>query len=603
MGSSPDAPPQPKDYTKQIRNAQSIETERRNNEITDWNNQVSQFNTGLQDLYSNYENFETQFNSIDPYDIDSLNSLKPQLNDFSRDVRLYDVGDFGTLTSQPSYSSGFSTGFPGGYVEITPSVQMMSPDDSMYDEIKYGMQDMLHSLGQYQLDYNNELRNIGLAETDARSDAFRLGMEIPRLTIADGSALNTLESQAQQGIYNLQNLDTPIQNLDMSRFDDEIANYQSVISQIQDLYGQRDAEQQRIRDFETGLMNSYDDLYGQISGLSIADITSMDDLGRQLHNTQRDATRFNSLLPYNFQDELFDLGSLQNMIDDLKWQRENELDRIDDKEFELGRIASDVSGALVGLDIYDRNQIDSLQALLDDARASSQGFESELPFDFSQFQGSLDTSQQTIDDIMSRRGEALDSIYSDITNTRAGLDDLELYDEAGINSVLDALRSSRGELNQFYGGRATDIRGTYDQAVGDVNAKLEQLYAKRTEIEQQMQAALEQFNNQDFYSLSDLDPAFAQAEQFKQQQQLYNAKAALDELDAIMGRLNGEKQRLEADAEAVRLRENRASQDIQSKLVNGNLQFDDPDIISFLFQQQKDKEEQLASSGGFSSLV
>src|SRR5690606_27044887 len=54
-----------------------------------------------------------------------------------------------------------------------------------------------------------------------------------------------------------------------------------------------------------------------------------------------------------------------------------------------------------------------------------------------------------------------------------------------------------------------------------------------------------------FRSMSDLDPDKTGADSLKEEIELYNAVQAMDELDQIMARINGENQRLATDAENV----------------------------------------------------
>ena len=72
----------------------------------------------------------------------------------------------------------------------------------------------------------------------------------------------------------------------------------------------------------------------------------------------------------------------------------------------------------------------------------------------------------------------------------------------------------------------------------------------------------EQVRNQQFYATDDLTGSQGSFDALQAEIELFGAQQAMDELAQAEQRLQGERQRLEADAEAVALRENQAQQDL-----------------------------------------
>ena len=87
-----------------------------------------------------------------------------------------------------------------------------------------------------------------------------------------------------------------------------------------------------------------------------------------------------------------------------------------------------------------------------------------------------------------------------------------------------------------------------------VDGRLAELQARRAELETQAAALAEQVRNQQFYATDDLTGSQGSFDALQAEIELFGAQQAMDELAQAEQRLQGERQRLEADAEAVALR-------------------------------------------------
>jgi len=187
-------------------------------------------------------------------------------------------------------------------------------------------------------------------------------------------------------------------------------------------------------------------------------------------------------------------------------------------------------------------------------RSGIGGFTSLLPFDFSNTSSSLGDTEEVLSGIRDRRESALNEIQGGIGGQTNDLADIDLYNEAAFRDRLSGLRDISGELARFSGGRVDDIQGQIDAGVGAVNERLQELSDYRDQLEQRAQTLMETVNNANFYGLDDLTGSNTDYDAIQAEAELYNASQAMDEIDSIMTRLNSEKQRLEADAEAVAAR-------------------------------------------------
>ncbi|NCW67800.1 MAG: hypothetical protein EBV86_04405, partial [Marivivens sp.] len=238
-------------------------------------------------------------------------------------------------------------------------------------------------------------------------------------------------------------------------------------------------------------------------------------------------------------------------------------------------------------DIYSLDDLDDLQGEIDTLTNNISGFESLLDFDFSGSNPFLEDAQGGLTELYDERQTALDELMSPVSGLRDDVRGLELYDERGMQDIRGDLEDIGYDLSRFSGGRVGDLNDALDSAYGDVDARLEELGRYRDDLEQKAQGLMEQVNNATYTNLDMLTDPEAAYEAQQAEIELYNAQQAMDELDAIMGRLGGERERLEADAAAVAERKKFRQDELQAALdAFGIPRFTDLDEIDPQTRQQ-----------------
>jgi hypothetical protein len=401
--------------------------------------------------------------------------------------------------------------------------------------------------------------------------------------------------------------------LDQVDFTDDTAALDTIGQNLTNLRNERTAEETRIANYLAGLQTFYDENDDELAGLNISNIDLMEAMRGEIEDKQKDARRFDSLLEFDFENALNDISDLDYNLDDLFFERDLELDRIDQAEKDYARQARAIDRLGDSTSIYNLANIEGLQSELDSLNDDITGFESLLDFDFSGTQENRTAAQADIERILSERSSALDEINAPISGYLQDLGGVELYDERGMNDIADLLDDRAFDLSRFSGGRVDEIGGNITDAVGQVDAKLQQLADYRAQLEEKAAAMQSNVEGSNYYGLGDLDTPQGEYDTLNSEIELYNASQAMDEIDAVMNRLYSERNRLEQDAENVAARKSTAQQALMDALSAFGLpEFDDlsqidpmtmQQFLAAISNQEEEEEDFTLNPNAFSSNV
>lgn len=555
--SSP-APPPPPDYTAQKSALRLATEENYKTQANEYNKAVDTYNTNLLNLGNELMDIGNNYGSLgiaDLYDDPSTAANENVYDNYMSRLNSANqtLSGLGVGMEKPNFSSVIQSEY--GPVGITNIPTLNSLNSSLYNNITTEVGNAISTLNDLSRQRATEEQRLRDVISGASSDLASLSTQANQLGIADLNqmdqlerdlaALKTRESQLSSPIYDQL---YPNNNTGLRQ------GFDNTMGILNDLRAKRAAEEKRISDYEANLLSNVDAYTNTLGGLTIADDSDMLALQDQIDALQKGAGRFSSELGFNFNDELNELNDVEFNLNKLRNDRTAELDRIDAAQEEYLQNATALNRLAGDTGIYSKAGIDYIADELANMRGGIGGFTSLLPFDFSNTSSSLGDTEEVLSGIRDRRESALNEIQGGIGGQTNDLADIDLYNEAAFRDRLSGLRDISGELARFSGGRVDDIQGQIDAGVGAVNERLQELSDYRDQLEQRAQTLMETVNNANFYGLDDLTGSNTDYDAIQAEAELYNASQAMDEIDSIMTRLNSEKQRLEADAEAVAAR-------------------------------------------------
>jgi len=558
--------PAPPDYTAEKTQIRK-DTEKKYGEQADaYNTAVDTFNTALGGLQTQYNTLSSALSGTgisDLYDDPTTDAnenifdvYSPQISDLATAL-----GNLDTDIDKPIFES--SVGSEYGPIGITniPDLNKFSTTD--YDTLSSNISSLADTLNQLKADRAAEEQRITDFGQSLNQGLGGMGVTLGQLGIADLASMNQLEKQLSDLNLQKQGFSSDIMGQFMpGGFSNFQNQYDTLTAGLADLKGKRQTELDRISTFGDTLYSDVDSYFDRLDNLGIADEAGIASLIDDIEDRQRQAGRFSSELGFNFGNQLGELGDVLGDVKDLQSERVAELARLENAKANFLSQAGNVEQAAEGGNMFSAAILDSIDDQIRDLKNEIAGFSSELPFDFSGATGAITDAETALAGLQGERQTALDDILSRVQTAGTGIGDIALSDEDAITGRQTDLQKLQQELAKFSGGRVGNISGEITAGLEQVDARLADLAAKRSEIETAAQQLVEDINNASFYALDDLTGSQAAFDEQKAQVDLFNAQQALDEIAAAEQRLQSEKQRLETDAEAVAARSGQAQQDL-----------------------------------------
>jgi chromosome segregation ATPase len=603
------SPPPPPDYTAEKAAFAADHAQQRQAIADRYNTSVSQYNDQVRSIGSQIGGLSNQLSGLGVADFTdgTYSNFRSQLGDVG--------GNLSSLSSpgnQPSFPSTVQS--PYGAVSVSiPQYESPIAAAPLRDQYQ-NLSSQLNSLRDERRREEQSVRNF---RSSLLGDANAFGTTLNQLDISNQTGINQAERDLAGLRSRASSFSSPIVDQlypeGFSRFDSLASDYSN---QINDLRQQRSAEQQRISNFESGLYDTADQYRDQINDLTIADADQINSLNQSIQDQLRQANRFDSSLNYDFSNELSEVQGLSSRINELQQQREAEQQRIAQTQSQLDNLARSARSAAGNTGIYSAAGIDAIEDQLSAIRGDVSGFDTPLEADFSGVQSTLSEADAALAQLRERRSDALGGIASQVAPATQGLSDVELYNESAFRDRQSQLSDVENELARFSGGQVSDINAQITEARSQIDSRLQELAEYRSGVEQQAQELLNRVQEASYYGTPDLGGDRESLESLQAEAELYNAQQALDEIDSVANRLNSERQRLEADAEAVAARDKAAQDRLQSQLGSSGVpQFQNFAVVDplttsqfaqrFIAPQSEDEDQQTNSlaNRGFSSAL
>lgn len=575
------SPPPPPDYTAQKNAAKASYLADAQTQADAWNSAVSEYDTAMTDtrnVYSDVDNLVqgATVTSLwdDPTTTDVNENISTRQNDSGQtygqwlDTTIGNIDQYsgGLGIDKPLFDNVLQTEW--GPVTISESEL---PTLSSYDTSGLqGFRDNLSGTRSTLTGLVSDRRDAEAGIKQQIYDGFKtlndMGFSVGGMDITSNTG--DLERQLNTLQFQLNNPQSEIANQLMTGEDRERAQNEinNILNTINNLKTARAAEGSRVSAFGNQLYSDIDAQSNILGGLNITNLEEMQSIQNRINEINRSKNSFSSVLgPGSWGGQEAELQALQTRLNQLMQERTSEEGRIDDFRTDYRSGLQDIYNVAGETGIYSKSGLDALQDQLDYANYEADNFSSLLPFD--EFTGGFYGPRATsrLQGLYDERGERLDDILADIQGSTTGLGDVPLWDEQAINAYRGRVDQAGDRLSPFSGGRVSDISEEIRVRSNEIDNKIGELTAYRQKLEDDAKVLLQSVRDGSYYSVGDLTGDQDSAGDMKAEIDLYKSQQAMDEITAILDRLNSEKQRLERDAQNVMARQNTA----QGNLVIG----------------------------------
>ena len=424
---------------------------------------------------------------------DFQNDLNFDMGQLGRNIGRLDISQSDQLDRYEDTLSGYQDSYNNFSSDILGQVGGLSYDDSAIKDaignLRTGrtneqtrIDNFRDQLGGFNTSYSNAL-------STGQLDDFGGPNPNEALNIEDIDQLNTLQGLIDTQQDSAADFDSLL-DFDFSR---ELRGLGETEGSIGDILRDRTTELDRIETAQNQALKNANSLNRFSSGLGIADIESMDDLGFDIEDFRTGVNNFDSRLDYDFSPATAVADTAQTTLNDLIRDRGLEQTRISEYGDTLGGFATQYGDDLSGYNIANIEEMDALQEAIDTQQKDARRFSSELDFDFG----------TQLDDLSGVESD-LGQLYLDRSLEQGRISDAErdygrlatsidrLADTQGIYSLsgIDELQAELDELNtgindfeslldfdfsgtdESRGQAQTDITGLYDTRRDELDAIL-----------------------------------------------------------------------------------------------------------------------------------
>ena len=627
--SSPPPPPPPPDYTNQINSAKDDMRAYNTKLANEYNQSVSDWNTDI----GGYDPTKSRGN-INPYaaafggssgvdqgvmdsflggsdgfQMEDLNSsaqkdaLRNQISgarsgmDYLDSLNFdTDIPEFRTHTS----GDGWSTS-----VYDTPTLNR--PNQSMVNNYRRKYSDALSQLENVNKQRGAEEKRITDFRSGLMNNLSEADVGLGQMTIADLSDMDRLDRDLARGQNKVDQFTSTILDQMYPEGFTEVSSRQSGLSdRLGTLRGERTAEENRISDFESGILNFVDKGLTDFGTYDITNLPELEAMRDSIEEQNRGIGRFSSLLGTDFLDEQSELSGLGGDVQDMLAERAAEERRIKRDAGAFGDTAEYLRDAALGGNPYSQKSLDAMATGISDLRGDMDSYESLLDTDFTGTAGALGEADTALKGFLDQRKTAIDDLESRATGANVGLEDIALHDEDALKKMISDNRGITGDLSAYTGGRVGGIQDVIGGNVTAVEEKIGKLGEMRSDLEVQAQTLRDKLKDATFRSSGDFADPQSEYDTLKTQIDLYNAQQAMDELAEMMDRLTTERSRVSTDEAQAAAREKAAQDRINNSMRGGVPQFGasgasgqlTAEQYMALLQSGGKEEEEVTTSGG-----
>lgn len=549
------APPPPPDYTQQRQAAAEAENANRAAQAQTYNEQVSEYNTGLTGFSNQLTEIGDSLANLDINNIGGFDYSRPDLTGLRNSLNNYNFNQ-----TSPNFTP-----------TITSYGEAVSVDTPILNKVDSQLRSsMLNNIDQYISRYDNlnDARDSAIAadqsfrdDTNNAINNFWSGAN--RADIYAPGALDSLFSQYTQLNNRVNNYDSQLND---ARFDGVQGNLAGVSDWLNQQQGIYDTEQGRIDSFRSGLDENIFNYGNALDGLSIADLEGINALDQQIAGDVRSMMNFQSPIATDFSSYMNSMGLMDDQVDALRDARTAEEGRIAADRSGMANLLNSLSRDIPNNSLFVGSNFDYGNNQLDQIRDMINTYSSELNPQFNQELDQLAGVQNLLDSRFQERRNAIDSITNEAELSRQSAMDAELWDEDAMRQAMADIKENQFSLNRYTGGQVADDKAQLSNAMDAINARLGELGDFRTGIEGRAQTLLDQVNQTQFYGLDDVSSMRALYDQLEGERGQYNAIQANDELADVLSILNANQGRIETDIASREARQAR-----EAELAGSNL--------------------------------
>ena len=413
------------------------------------------------------------------------NDLNFDMGQLGRNIGRLDISQSDQLDRYEDTLSGYQDSYNNFSSDILGQVGGLSYDDSAIKDsinnLRTGrtneqtrIDNFRDQLGGFNTSYSNALLTGQL-------DDFAGSNPNEALNIEDIDQLNTLQRLIDTQQDSAADFDSLL-DFDFSR---ELRGLGETEGSIGDILRDRTTELSRIETAQNQALKNANSLNRFASGLGIADIESMNDLGFDIEDFNTGVNDFESRLDFDFSPATGVADTAQATLNDLIRDRGLEQTRISEYGDTLGGFATQYGDDLSGYNIANIEEMDALQDAIDAQQQDASRFSSELDFDFGNQLDDLsgvesDLGQLYLDrSIEQGRISDAERDYGRLATSIDRLADTQgIYSLSGIDELQGELDELNTGINDFESLLDFDFSGT-DEARGQAQTDLTGLYDTR----------------------------------------------------------------------------------------------------------------------------
>ncbi len=646
-GSGPKPPPPPPDYSVQIQSETQRENQRRRNQANQYNQAIRFFNQQLGGYGRELDKYMTDIEGYElGDDVSGYGDILDKLSDYESALEGFSLGDvsgFNPYTNRPVVEPQYKTiTTAAGTDKTIPNPAYQGGGTITYDQ--FGLPSTLNftptgtSYGQavsYDMPQLEEL-NIGLASryTDKLNELEGLIRAAQAADKAERDRISNYfdnivnEANRQENRINRMklgdNFDVLLDDLverraDVDAFDsvldfsDQANTARDELAALEELLTGRVTAQTEAKDalraFETERGEELDNILRTLRDADLGEYVGFDqDYGELARAIEEQLGGFETelldedQLASRFADERAQISGIEDLLSGFEREKRTEQKRLEDTLAAFGVDVDQMGREIERGSMYDYYGQEQLSDSLSDLETAIAELNRRSPLnvDATEVLGRLADNRAALEGLRGQRTDALAEEGAQVAAIIGELPDIELYDESGLDSVQRRLRQELEDLNRFGGGTETNMVAL-ESAIRQVDDRRNELAEKRSAIEQDSLALLQELRNAEFFGDADVKAAADRVELVRQEQERFKAGAAADELAALDALLQGQTSRLAADAANVDARDALAEAVTESNVdAAGNLIFPentdlgvtaDQELRRFL--QQTDDDELL----------
>ncbi len=551
-GGSPPAPPP--DYTAQKDKFAADTLAQYQADADAYNSSVDAFNEQLDGYSSALSEGQSAYASADIYDLyddpdtadvneDALAGYQSELQNFDYDS--ITNADFG---ESPIFAPVVQS--PWGPVTINNLPSLSQANTGLADEIYSGGQSLLTDINSLYDQRETEFDAFNQDALGIQNSYNAINNQISDADIASNlTGLNTSLGSVSADVNSLTS--NPFYNQSQYADTNAAGMVSNLQNQINTLYAQRDAEYDRIRNYEVNINSTANTLAGETGGLTITDMDRLNAIENQIRDLERQSSQFNSKLGFDFSQELRGLGDAKGDIGRIRAERAAEEARVQKYRDETLDGIRGIRDTAFTTDMYDRGSIDALGQSLEDFKTDVGGFSSVLDYSVDGLDDYYTTIGERTHDLYGRRQDALDGLETRIGGVTDSLGGIQLYNESGFSDASRQLRDIGFDLGRFTGGRVDGIYEQIGEGQRAVDTKVRELAAYRSKLEEDMIELLTDIRTRDYYDFDDVASGRDDVYTKEQEVRLYNAQQAMDEIDDMLAELTSQDRRIKSDQKAV----------------------------------------------------